>query len=254
MPRRRKTAKKSKRKDEATALALTLQKLQEHEPDLFEMIREYTLHSNTVPELLATAHRHVDNLHRMASPYANLHNRQELTEKMIAASDLLARAATLSKPLIPGRVTALRRSALPPGTALVPKLTPRLTPAEYTRLWNEGRITLRSGPEGQYSQDMLTYNPSPDLLSFYGHGVGGPGIWAHQVMTPSNYELHKLKTALKILEKAREGFDPVIEELPDDQEAGEGRRQVRRRSKTRRKRRKRRDGEGYEGGDLFWRK
>ena len=227
MPRRRKTAKKSKRKEDNVELALTIQKLNDHEPALVDIIREYTLHSKVVPGLLATARMHIDDLHRSANPYVNLHNREELTEKMITASDLLARAAILSKPLIPGKVTALRRNALPPGAALIPKLTPQLTPAEYERLWKEGRITLRSGPGGQYSKGIAYYNPSPDLMPYY---YAHTGIWPDRVMTPSNYELHKLKTALQTLEKAREGFDPtpIVEELPDG-DAGAVRRRTRRR-------------------------
>ena len=232
MPRKRKTAKKSNRKEESVELALVLKKLNDYEPALVDMIREHTLHTKVVPGLLETARTHVNDLHRLASPYVNLHNNEELTEKMIAASNALARAAVLSKSLIPGKVTALRRSALPPGAALVPKLTPQLTPAEYKRLWSEGRITLRSGPGGLYSQDMLSYNPTPELMPYYSQGTS---IWPNKVMTPSNYELHKLKTALKTLEEAREGFDltPIVEELVD--EAGAVRRH-RRRTKRRRHR------------------
>jgi len=224
MPRKRKTVKKSKRKENSVELALTIQKLNDYEPALVDMIREYTLHSKVVPGLLETARMYVDDLHHSVSPYANLHNREGLTEKMIAASDALAHAAVLSKPLIPGKVTALRRNVLPPGPTLIPKLTPRLNQAEYKRLWNEGRITMRSGPEGLYSTNALSYNPSPDVLPNY-----GMNIWPSNAMTPSNYELHKLKTALKILEEAREGFDPtpVVEELSDD-EAGAARRYRRR--------------------------
>ena len=80
MPRRRKTAKKGKRKVDNVELALTIQKLNDHEPALVDMIREYALHSKVVPGLLATARRHVDDLHRMASPYVNLHNREELAQ------------------------------------------------------------------------------------------------------------------------------------------------------------------------------
>lgn len=231
MPRRRKTVRKGKRKEDSVELALTIQKLNDYEPALVDMIREYALHSKVVPGLLETARMHIDDLHRSVSPYVNIHKRPVLTEKMIAASDALARAAILSKPLIPGKVTALRRNALPPGAALIPKLTPRLNPTEYGKLWNEGRITLRSGPEGRHSKNVFSYNPSPDVMPYY-----ETDIWPSDVMIPSNYELHKLKTALKILEEAREGFDPtpVVEELPDG-DAGAARRH-RRRTKRRRHR------------------
>lgn len=212
MPRRKKTVR-NKQKVDAASLALTLQKLYAHEPALAETVREYALHSEVVPGLVKTAREHIETLLRRG-PYVDLHLSPEMLEQMSAASDALARAAALSKSFVPGKVRALRRSALPPGATLVPNLTPKLTAAEYRRLWDQNRITYRSGPGGLNSKDMLSANPPPGMTDrWYMSGLS----WPSDVMSPSNYELHKLATALRLLEEAREGIDttPVVEELPD---------------------------------------
>ena len=220
MPRKKTAKSKSPR---AAELALTIQKLRDYEPGLAELIREYAIGLKEAPRLLETAQKHIDDLR------SGTYSPKDVRTKMSAASDALARAALFSKPFIPDMVRSLSRSALPPGAALVPKLTPMLTPAEYRRLWDEGTITYDSGPEAR-DPDLDLENPSPPSLDEFGWTPEDPPAWPSNFMTPQNYEMYKLKAALKTLVDAREGLTPtpIVEELPDD-EAGAARRRTRRR-------------------------
>ena len=161
---------------------------------------------------------------------------------MSEASDALARAATLSKPFIRGKIGALKRANLPPSASPAPNLTPILTPAEYKRLWEEGRISWRSGPQGPHTKGMHNYNvPPPEEYAIARQSLPAsmrrsctPATytqWPYNVMTPTNYELHKLDSALKILETGRRGIDPVVEELPDEDDSAGARRRHRRRTR-----------------------
>ena len=216
MPRKKRTVKS--KPPGAVELALTIQKLHDYEPGLVDLIREYAIGWKKAPRLLETAQKHIGDLHSGA------YSPEDTNVKMSAASDALAQAALLSKPFIPGMVRSLRRSALPPGPALVPGLTPMLTPAEYRRLWDAGIITPDSGPE---LRAPFRGNPEPPESTW---GPWDPPAWPSNFMAPTDYELYKLDAALKTLVDAREGLTPtpVVEELPDD-EAGAVKRRTRRR-------------------------
>ena len=248
MPRSKPKTKAAKRK-EAVELALTMQKLYRHEPALAEMIATATLHSDVVPELLTTARQRIAELRSPAAADADLFERLAAPGanalRMSEASDALAHAAALSRPFIRGKIGALKRSNLPPGAAPVPSLTPILTPAEYKRLWEADRITWRSGRDGPHTKGMHNYNmPPPEEYAIAKQSLPSSARrsctpadytqWPYNVMTPTNYELHKLDTALKILEEGRKGIDTsvVVEELPDE----DGGRAARRRTRRRRQR------------------
>ena len=247
MPGRKPKTKAAKRK-EAVELALTMQKLYRHEPALAQMIATAALHSDVVPELLSTARQRIRELQRAAPTQEDLFGDDENALRTSEASDALARAATLSKPFIRGKIGALKRTNLPPGASPAHSLTQILTPAEYKRLWEAGRISWGSGPQGPHTKGMHNYNvPPPEEYAIAKHGLPSsmhrsctPATytqWPYNVMTPTNYELHKLDSALKILETGRRGIDGVVEELPDEEDEVGGRaaRRTRRRRRPKTK-------------------
>ena len=222
-----KKRQQEEKKKEAVVLRLgvdALARMGDQGADTAALIRAMTLHSDTVPALIDEAKTHVADLKRMIPPLSSARANSvdfvaRIAPTMDAARDAIARAAVLSEPFLAGKVTALKKLALS-GSGLHRELTPRLSAQEYGQLWRERRITPTSGPTRK-SWHNINCPPGSALND----------CWPSDVMTPIDYSLYKLDTAVKLLDEAREGLDiaPVVQELPDDAAGSSRRRRTRRR-------------------------